>query len=122
MPFAGRGKHAGDVEPACLRHEAEIEPGDARSRRVQHVEGVPAGLLALGRGARDAGGKPEDGGAIGARGSAGADDHHRALGAAFKVSAKVCLPSATSVERLRAGAEILVRVGEMRRARRSRRP
>ncbi len=32
----------GDVEPALARHEAEIEPADARGRRVQHAEAVPA--------------------------------------------------------------------------------
>ena len=49
VEFAGacRCRHAGHVETAGLRHEAEIETCYARGGCMQHVEGVPIRVLAL---------------------------------------------------------------------------
>ena len=66
--MAGGGELPGNVETALVRHKAEVEAGDARSRRVQHVERVPAcGVLALHGAERNTRRQAENGGAIGAR-------------------------------------------------------
>ena len=106
-----RRNHARRVEAPRLWHEAEVEPGDARSGRVQHVEGVPARVLAVPAALRNARSKAEDGGAVGARGRAGADDHHGVVRRLQDLGEGV-LALGDVGERLRAGSEILVRVGE----------
>ena len=115
LALAGRGELAGNVEAALLRHEAEVEAGDARSRRVQHVERVPAGgVLALDGAERDARRHAEDRRAVGARGDAGADDDQRPLRALQRLGERV-LAVGQLAQRLRAGAHVLIGVGELRR-------
>ena len=95
---------------ALARHEAEIERADARRRVVQHAIAVPAVL----HGAeidRGLGGQRRDRRAVGARKRPGADQHQRTLGLAQRVGKGV--PRNVG-ERLRAGAEIIVSVSQVR--------
>ena len=73
-----RRDHADHVVAAVARHEAEVEPADARRRGVQHGEAVPA-LVALAAG-RELRRERQDRGAVRPRQRPLADDDQRPLG------------------------------------------
>ena len=106
---AGR-RHLPRGQAALPRHEAEIERADARGRAVQHAIAVPA-VLHRAEIDRGLGGERSDRRAVGARQRAGADQHQRTLGLAQHVGEGV---AGDGGERLGAGAEIVVSVGEVR--------
>ena len=102
-----------NVPAPFARHEAEVEAGDAGGGGVQHAEPVPADVrLHRAHGHRRLGGERQDGGAVGPRQRRLADDDQRPLGA-FDFLEEGMRAAGELGEGLRAGAEMLIRIGEV---------
>jgi hypothetical protein len=106
---AGR-HHLPRAQSALPRHKAEIERADARGCRVQDAIAVPA-VLDGAELDRRFGRQRRDRRAVRARESVGADNEQRVLGLAHRVGEAV---AADIGQRFRAGADIIIGIGERR--------
>jgi hypothetical protein len=98
-------RHGQRIKPVLARHEAEIQPADARGRGMQHVKAVPPSLTTP----ADEGGLGESSqqrDAVRPDESAGTDNHH-GLRRVFRRS----IPRLR--ERLRSSAQVIVFVTQI---------
>ena len=102
------------VQAALARHEAEVEPADAGGRRVQHGKAVPAVLAPRRRSAQASPPAPSTAAPSGARQSALPDDDQRVLGLLQRLR-RSAVAVGQIAQRLGAGAEMLVVVGQVGR-------
>ena len=112
-PLACRIENGAYIEAAWRRDEAEIEARHASSGAVQHIEAIPGdGRLDRAHPHRGLGGKGQHRCPVGPRQRCLTEDHHRSLGA-FKLFHESMRAVGDLGERLGAGAEIIVSIGQI---------